>query len=278
MTDKKNNALISKAQNGLTVQSTSLASRGLIAIQNNEKLIESKSLEARRERLKEMIKLGKERGYLTFGEINVHLPEMLEVEQIEGLVSMIEDMGINVCDTPQPRWLRFPEDVSVGTVWLNEGDLFFDKNTSWTETKIGEEHAARGEIEVPPGWFSCLCISEEINDLSFLRHIDSHALHGLEFNSHATDADLAHLKALTNLTFLGLSGCKQITDAGLAHLASLTNLTYLLFGCDQTTDAGLAHLKSLTNLTFLDLSVCKQITDAAINIFQRSLPNCEIRR
>jgi len=55
-------------------------------------------IEARRTRLKTLIVLGKERGYLTYGEINDHLPEMLEVEQIEGIVSMINDMGISVCD------------------------------------------------------------------------------------------------------------------------------------------------------------------------------------
>ena len=54
--------------------------------------------EARRTRLKALIVLGKERGYLTYAEINDHLPDMLEVEQIEGVVSMINDMGITVCD------------------------------------------------------------------------------------------------------------------------------------------------------------------------------------
>src|SRR5512134_2094542 len=55
-------------------------------------------IEARRTRLKALIVLGKERGYLTYAEINDHLPDMLEVEQIEGVVSMINDMGITVCD------------------------------------------------------------------------------------------------------------------------------------------------------------------------------------
>ncbi|MFZ5503086.1 MAG: RNA polymerase sigma factor RpoD [Pseudomonadota bacterium] len=54
--------------------------------------------EARRTRLKALIVLGKERGYLTYAEINDHLPDMLEVEQIEGVASMINDMGIRVCD------------------------------------------------------------------------------------------------------------------------------------------------------------------------------------
>ena len=55
-------------------------------------------IEARRTRLKSLIVLGKERGYLTYAEINDHLPDMLEVEQIEGVVSMINDMGIQVYD------------------------------------------------------------------------------------------------------------------------------------------------------------------------------------
>ena len=58
----------------------------------------SQDVEARRTRLKALIILGKERGYLTYGEINDHLPEMLEAEQIEGVVSMINDMGITVTD------------------------------------------------------------------------------------------------------------------------------------------------------------------------------------
>ena len=56
-----------------------------------------KDVEERRIRLKSLIFLGKERGYLTFAEINDHLPdEIQESEQIEGIVSMINDMGIMV--------------------------------------------------------------------------------------------------------------------------------------------------------------------------------------
>ena len=57
------------------------------------------AVEERRTRLKTLIVLGKERGYLTFAEINDHLPdEIQESEQIEGIVSMINDMGIMVYD------------------------------------------------------------------------------------------------------------------------------------------------------------------------------------
>jgi len=55
--------------------------------------------DARRMRLKNLIVLGKERGFLTYAEINDHLPDdMLDAEQIEGVISMIGDMGIQVYD------------------------------------------------------------------------------------------------------------------------------------------------------------------------------------
>ncbi len=56
-------------------------------------------VEARKRRLKTLIVLGKERGYLTYAEINDHLPDdILDAEQIEGVISMIGDMGILVYD------------------------------------------------------------------------------------------------------------------------------------------------------------------------------------
>ncbi|XZG69474.1 RNA polymerase sigma factor RpoD [Chitinibacteraceae bacterium HSL-7] len=55
--------------------------------------------EARKARFKQLIVLGKERGYLTYAEINDHLPDdMLDAEQIEGVIGMISNMGIQVYD------------------------------------------------------------------------------------------------------------------------------------------------------------------------------------
>ena len=53
--------------------------------------------DARRTRLKSLIVLGKERGYLTYAEINDHLPDdVQDSEQIDGIIGMINDMGIQV--------------------------------------------------------------------------------------------------------------------------------------------------------------------------------------
>src|SRR5258706_359771 len=55
--------------------------------------------EARRTRLKNLIKLGKERGFLTYSEINDHLPDdLVDAEQIEAIISTFGDMGIQVYD------------------------------------------------------------------------------------------------------------------------------------------------------------------------------------
>ncbi|WP_028455942.1 RNA polymerase sigma factor RpoD [Chitinilyticum litopenaei] len=60
---------------------------------------ESLDPEVRKAKFKLLIVQGKERGYLTYAEINDHLPEdMLDAEQIEGVISMITNMGIQVYD------------------------------------------------------------------------------------------------------------------------------------------------------------------------------------
>ncbi|RZT41485.1 RNA polymerase RpoD-like sigma 70 subunit [Cupriavidus agavae] len=54
-------------------------------------------LEVRRQKLKALIKLGKSRGYLTYAEINDHLPDdMVDSETIDTLVATLNDIGIAV--------------------------------------------------------------------------------------------------------------------------------------------------------------------------------------
>ena len=51
-------------------------------------------------RLKELISRGREQGYLTYAEVNDHLPEDIsDPEQVEDIIRMINDMGINVFET-----------------------------------------------------------------------------------------------------------------------------------------------------------------------------------
>ena len=56
-------------------------------------------LDTKRTRLKTLIALGKERGYLTYAEINDHLPDdLVDAEQIESIISTFNDMAIQVFD------------------------------------------------------------------------------------------------------------------------------------------------------------------------------------
>lgn len=58
-----------------------------------------KEAENRRNQLKALIILGKERGYLTHAEINDHLPdEISETDQVDEIISIIHDMGIRTYD------------------------------------------------------------------------------------------------------------------------------------------------------------------------------------
>jgi hypothetical protein len=95
------------------------------------------------------------------------------------------------------------------------------------------------------------------------KEIASKGILGLQLE-RAGDADLAHLKGLTELRELNLN-YTMITDAGLAHLAGLTGLRELnLLACQNITDAGLARLGRLTALQKLDLSWCTKITAAGL--------------
>ena len=68
--------------------------------------------EVRRMRLKTLIKLGKERSYLTYAEINDHLPDVVDAEQIETMISTFNDMGIQVFDeAPDAETLLITENA-----------------------------------------------------------------------------------------------------------------------------------------------------------------------
>ncbi|MFY0641664.1 MAG: RNA polymerase sigma factor RpoD, partial [Bermanella sp.] len=50
-------------------------------------------------RLKELIAKGKEQGYLTYAQVNDHLPDDIATpEQVEDIIRMINDIGITVAE------------------------------------------------------------------------------------------------------------------------------------------------------------------------------------
>ena len=91
--------------------------------------------ENQKSQLKQLIVRGKEQGFLTYAEVNDHLPEdITDPDQIEDIIGMINDMGIPVHETA-------PE---TDEILLNE-----DSNSSADVTE--EAVAALASVENEPG-------------------------------------------------------------------------------------------------------------------------------
>ncbi|MEF1288633.1 RNA polymerase sigma factor RpoD [Vibrio sp. M260118] len=65
--------------------------------------------------LKQLVIKGKEQGYLTYAEVNDHLPaEIVDSEQVEDIIQMINDMGIRVVETaPDADDLALNDDDTI---------------------------------------------------------------------------------------------------------------------------------------------------------------------
>ncbi|GAB5480134.1 MAG: RNA polymerase sigma factor RpoD [Marinobacter nauticus] len=86
--------------------------------------------------MKDLIARGKEQGYLTYAEVNDHLPEdIADPDQVEDIIRMINDMGIQVCE----------ETPDADTLLMTEGDSTAD------EAAAAEAAAALAAVETDAG-------------------------------------------------------------------------------------------------------------------------------
>ena len=70
----------------------------------SEEGFSGEELEKRRQQLRNLINMGKERGYLTHAEINDHLPEnIIDPEAIEGIIATFNDMASPSTSAPLKR-------------------------------------------------------------------------------------------------------------------------------------------------------------------------------
>ncbi|MFT5481775.1 MAG: RNA polymerase primary sigma factor [Halieaceae bacterium] len=87
-------------------------------------------------RLKDLISKGKEQGYLTYAEVNDHLPEDIsDPDQVEDIIQMINDMGIKV----------FEVAPDAETLLMTEGDSSAD------DIAAAEAAAALAAVETEAG-------------------------------------------------------------------------------------------------------------------------------
>jgi RNA polymerase primary sigma factor len=91
---------------------------------------------SQKSRLKELIARGKEQGYLTYAEVNDHLPEdIADPDQVEDIIRMINDMGIQVGE----------EAPDAETLLMTDGDTAAD------EAAAAEAAAALAAVESDAG-------------------------------------------------------------------------------------------------------------------------------
>jgi len=73
--------------------------------------------------IKTLIARGKEKGYLTYAEVTDHLPEIVDSEQLDDVISMINSMGIVVHDeAPDEESILLPEPAAA-TVEEDEDEI-----------------------------------------------------------------------------------------------------------------------------------------------------------
>lgn len=92
--------------------------------------------EQQKSQLKQLITKGKEQGFLTYAEVNDHLPaDITDPDQIEDIIGMINDMGIPV------------HEVAPET-----DELLLNENSNSTDEDAAEEAAAAlASVESEPG-------------------------------------------------------------------------------------------------------------------------------
>jgi RNA polymerase primary sigma factor len=83
----------------------------------SDNTISEAELEKRRQQIKNLINMGKERGFLTYAEINDQLPEnIIDPEAIEGIIATFNDMGIAVYErAPDAAILLLSDTVASAT-------------------------------------------------------------------------------------------------------------------------------------------------------------------
>jgi len=97
--------------------------------------------------VKQLITLGKEKGYLTYDELNNALPaDMVSSEQLDNLMMMFGEMDIEIIDAPDEElYQKMMAETAEGLEKIEEGKE--------TEEEIEEEEKEK-EIDLTPGILS----------------------------------------------------------------------------------------------------------------------------
>jgi len=91
--------------------------KGLAGMLGGDTGFSEVELEKRRTQIKNLINMGKERGYLTHAQINDQLPEnIVDPEAIEGIIATFNDMGIAIYErAPEAEMMLLSDNVPTAT-------------------------------------------------------------------------------------------------------------------------------------------------------------------
>ncbi len=199
-----------------------------------------------------------------------------------------------VVEPATTRVLHFPQDQSVGVVYLQDENLVIPEtvkgyHSGYTYAERENFSCARGDVHIPAGKRVILTIrgvgASPERYRKVLESIGPDDLHGLEFLFvPAIDDDIMPLVTrLTGLRKLSLGGVrvsarglapiaqlpqleelstpKGMTDAGMAEIAKIQSLKSLDVALDRMTDEGLRSLGKLVSLEVLSLYGNSRMTD-----------------
>jgi len=110
MADKKTKKIKSKVKkvtkkNPPKTKNTKISGKKRLKLQQKTKQQES---------IERLISKGKDQGYLTFADVNDHLPDIVDPNQIEDILGMLsDDIGIPIHDKAPPPHVTPPPAVEI---------------------------------------------------------------------------------------------------------------------------------------------------------------------
>jgi hypothetical protein len=155
-----------------------------------------------------------------------------------------------MADKPKRHWYQYSLRTLLGVVFV--AALAFGW-LGWKIQRIRDEVSAVRELEAVGAKIARYDQRDSPRDQWLWKWFGDRPVCVVHLSkTQVTDADLEHLKRLTEPKIVMLGGTR-ITDRGLEHVAGLTSLEVLYLYRTNVADAGLEHLSGLVNLKHLSL-------------------------
>jgi RNA polymerase primary sigma factor len=223
--------------------------------------VSEEELQERRQKLKDLIKLGKSKGYLTYAEINDHIhDDLAESDHMESLMTVLNDIGIHV----------YEQAPDVETLLLND-----TVNTISTEEEAEEEaEAALSTVDSEFGRTTdpVRLYMREMGNIDLLSRegeieIAKRIEYGLKEMMMAISASpitIHEIILLGEKIKSGESVVDEIID-GLVDLSAESNFIAEDFLLEEDADAGTGNTAESNELELLKVGALEKFADINSN-------------